>query len=226
MGGSNRNPQVGMKSQLIKNESWIGSGENNLHRALINHLSALHSVHNFSRAQQIRRADRVVFPGQGAIGVCRRELQRLGLIEEILLAVGERPFFGMCLGPQVLMDFSEENGGTPGLGVFEGQVRRFPLHLSQGGELLKIPHMGWNRVSQVGDHALWSGIADHAWFYFVHSYYLAPERSAEVAGVSEYGMRFPSAIARDNVFGVQFHPEKSAHDGLRLLSNFCAWEPS
>ncbi len=177
-------------------------------------------------ARELRRADRVVFPGQGAIGVCRRELLRLGLLEEVLQAAAERPFFGMCLGPQALLSFSEENGGTPGLGVFPGKVLRFPPGLSEAGERLKIPHMGWNQVAQTQAHPLWNGIADNAWFYFVHSYYLWPDEADVIAGVTEYGMRFPSAIARANVFAVQFHPEKSARDGLRLLSNFCAWEPS
>jgi glutamine amidotransferase len=178
-----------------------------------------------SDPQTLRRADRVVFPGQGAIGVCRRELERLGLIEELLRATAERPFFGMCLGPQALMSFSEENGGTPGLAVLSGRVRRFPRDLAEGGVRLKVPHMGWNQVTQTLEHPLWAGIAQDAWFYFVHSYYLCPEQQQLVAGLTDYGMRFPSAIARDNVFAVQFHPEKSAQDGLRLLANFCAWEP-
>lgn len=178
------------------------------------------------RADELRRADRVVFPGQGAIGVCRRELLRLGLLDEVLWATSERPFFGMCLGPQALMSRSEENGGTPGLGVFSGKVLRFPADLSADGERLKVPHMGWNQVSQTQAHPLWHAIDDNAWFYFVHSYYLWPDEAEVIVGMTDYGIRFPSVIARANVFAVQFHPEKSARDGLQLLSNFCAWDPS
>jgi glutamine amidotransferase len=206
----------------------IDYGMGNLHsvaRAL-QHVAPSARVRVTCEAREVRGADRVVFPGQGAMGVCRRELERLDLVEVLRRAAAERPFFGMCLGPQALMSFSEENGGTPGLGVFPGRVVRFPVDLAEAGQRLKIPHMGWNQVSCTMDHPLWTGIADAAWFYFVHSYYLCPEQPEVVAGVTDYGMRFPSAIARDNVFAVQFHPEKSARDGLRLLANFCAWNPS
>ena len=172
-------------------------------------------------------ADRVVFPGQGAIGACRQELERLDLLDAVARATREKPFFGMCLGPQMMMDFSEENGGVQGLGVFPGRVARFPQGLmdAAGHERLKVPHMGWNRVRQSLEHPLWEGIAQDAWFYFVHSFYLCPEQQEHAAGTTDYGLCFTSALARDNVFAVQFHPEKSARDGLRLLANFVTWSP-
>ncbi|MFN0163312.1 MAG: imidazole glycerol phosphate synthase subunit HisH [Burkholderiales bacterium] len=175
--------------------------------------------------QQIGAADRVVFPGQGAMPDCMREMSASGLREAILAAAANKPFLGICIGMQMLFDSSEE-GQTPGLGLFSGRVARF-RHGMRGpdGALLKVPHMGWNQVRQARPHALWSGIDDDSRFYFVHSYHPDQVAASVVAGSAEYGIHFTCAIARDNLFGVQFHPEKSHTTGLRLFSNFVAWNP-
>jgi glutamine amidotransferase len=205
----------------------VDYGMGNLHsvRRALEHVAPGRTIAVTQDPAVIREAERVVFPGQGAIGMCRRALERYHLIPELSRAAAEKPFFGMCLGPQFLMDFSEENGGVEGLGVFAGEVVRFPPELSDDGVVLKIPHMGWNRVHQAMDHPLWHGIGQDAWFYFVHSYYLRPSGRESIVGTTEYGFQFAAALARDNVFAVQFHPEKSARDGLRLLRNFIAWHP-
>lgn len=177
-------------------------------------------------AAVIRAADRVVLPGQGAIRGCMEELARLELIEVVQQAARSKPFLGLCLGPQALLEHSEENGGIRCLGILPGKVRAFgDLHDPASGERLKIPHMGWNRVHQTRPHALWEGIAQESRFYFVHSYYLAPASAELIAGATDYGITFASAIARDNIFAVQFHPEKSARAGLQLLANFTHWNP-
>jgi glutamine amidotransferase len=177
--------------------------------------------------EQILQADRVVFPGQGAIRDCMAALDHWQLLDLIKQAAASKPFLGICLGPQALMDFSEENGGVAGLGVLPGRVVRFAddLHDPASGERLKIPHMGWNQVHQTRDHPLWHGIAQDSRFYFVHSYYLQPASAELQAGLTQYGLPFASAIAHDNLFAVQFHPEKSAQAGLRLLTNFVHWLP-
>ncbi len=178
-------------------------------------------------AKDIDAADRVVLPGQSAIRDAMAELQRLDLMTAIRRAAAEKPFFGMCLGPQALLDFSEENGGVAGLGILPGRVVRFDcdLHEPSTGERLKIPHMGWNQVYQLGAHPLWLDIPQDSRFYFVHSYYLQPGVDAIKAGMTHYGFDFTSVIARDNLFAVQFHPEKSAQAGLQLLANFTCWNP-
>ena len=174
----------------------------------------------------ILRADRVVFPGQGSIRDCLRELVRWDLVEVVREAALGKPFLGLCLGPQALLDFSEENGGTECLGVLPGRVVRFGEPRDPAtGERLKVPHMGWNQVRQLRDHPLWRGIPQDSRFYFVHSYYLQPTDAALAVGSTCYGFDFTSAIARDNIFAVQFHPEKSAQAGLRLLANFADWNP-
>lgn len=174
----------------------------------------------------ILQADRVVFPGQGSIRDCMHELARWHLVDVVRDAARSKPFLGLCLGPQALLDFSEENGGVEGLKVLPGRVVWFgQLHDPSNGERLKVPHMGWNRVHQVWPHPLWAGIAQDSRFYFVHSYYLQPADAALVAGQTRYGFDFASAIARDNIFAVQFHPEKSAQAGLQLLANFAGWQP-
>lgn len=174
----------------------------------------------------ILHANRVVFPGQGSIRDCMRELARWDLIEAVQDAARSKPFLGLCLGPQALLDFSEENGGVEGLKVLPGRVRWFgELRDPVSGERLKVPHMGWNQVRQTQPHPLWAGITQDSRFYFVHSYYLQPADETLVAGQTCYGFDFASAIARDNLFAVQFHPEKSAQAGLRLLANFAAWRP-
>src|SRR5512143_698003 len=179
------------------------------------------------RAEDILQADRVVFPGQGAIRDCMQALRRWQLVEVVRQAAMNKPFLGLCLGPQALLEFSEENGGTPGLGILPGRVVRFDAALcdSVTAERIKIPHMGWNQVHQTRAHPLWSGIPQDSRFYFVHSYYLQPA-AAVTAAETWYLITFASAIAQDNIFAVQFHPEKSAHAGLRLLANFVGWDPT
>jgi glutamine amidotransferase len=179
------------------------------------------------RPQDILSADRVVFPGQGAIRDCMLELQRWELLAVVQRSAADKPFLGLCLGPQALMEYSEENGGVQCLGIFPGQVRRFNENLrdfNTGGRI-KIPHMGWNQVKQTINHPLWQNIPQDSRFYFVHSYYLEPGTNSIIAGETRYGLDFTSAIARDNIFAVQFHPEKSAHLGLQLLANFACWNP-
>lgn len=173
----------------------------------------------------VAAAERVVFPGQGAMPDCMGELDARGLRAAVLAAARDKPFLGICVGEQMLFEHSDE-GNVPALGVFPGQVRRFPdekMYLPSG-ERLKVPHMGWNEVSQK-PHALWQGIADGSRFYFVHSYFVEPTDPALVMGSCEYGLPFTCAVGRDNIFAVQFHPEKSARDGLQLLHNFIEWRP-
>lgn len=169
-------------------------------------------------------ADRVVFPGQGAARDCMSAIGDHHLNEAILGAAEYKPFLGICMGLQVLLRHSEENGGTALLGLFDGEVRRFDgLARGDNGLPLKIPHMGWSTVRQVHEHPLWDGIANDSRFYFVHSYRVVPEDVTLIAATTDYGVRFTSAIARDNLFATQFHPEKSADAGLRLLENFVNW---
>lgn len=175
---------------------------------------------------QVAAAERVVFPGQGAMPDCMRELDARNLRQAVLEAARNKPFLGICIGQQMLFEHSEE-GDVPGLGVFAGVVRRFPagrMHSPQG-EKLKVPHMGWNEVAQTKAHALWEGIEDRSRFYFVHSYCVMPDDPDDVAGRTDYGIPFTSAVARDNIFAIQCHPEKSAQAGLTLLANFIHWTP-
>ena len=179
------------------------------------------------RPEDILQADRVVFPGQGAIRDCMQALQQWQLLDVVRQAALNKPFLGLCLGPQALLEFSEENGGTPGLGILPGRVVRFDAALRDPvtAERIKIPHMGWNQVHQIQAHPLWAGIPQDSRFYFVHSYYLQPA-TAITAAETRYFITFASAIAQDNIFAVQFHPEKSAQAGLRLLANFVGWNPT
>jgi glutamine amidotransferase len=170
----------------------------------------------------VASADRVVFPGQGAMPDCMRSLHESGLGEAVLGAARAKPFLGLCIGLQMLFDRSEE-GDTPGLAFLPGQVLGFGEGARSAG--LKIPHMGWNEVFQSASHPLWSGIADGSRFYFVHSYYCRPGERDLTAGTTRYPGVFTSAIARANIFATQFHPEKSSVAGLRLLSNFASWTP-
>ena len=177
-----------------------------------------------SDPSQLADADRVVFPGQGAAGDCMRAIDEYGLREAIGSAAASRPFLGICMGMQVLLDYSEENGGTDCLGIYPGRVKYFgDGHRDQSGVKLKVPHMGWNRVEQSVSHPLWHSIKDGSRFYFVHSYYVETAEAELVAGITEYGIRFTSAIARENLFALQCHPEKSADAGLQLLRNFVNW---
>ena len=168
--------------------------------------------------EKILACERIVVPGQGAMPDCMRNLEASGARAAVLEAMRAKPYLGICLGLQMLFDSAEE-GITPGLGLLAGEVPRFRL---QG---LKIPHMGWNEVFQAQRHPLWQGIADTSRFYFVHSYYPAPRDGALVAATCMYGAPFTCAVARDNIFAVQFHPEKSQSAGLQLLSNFVSWRP-
>lgn len=185
-----------------------------------------HRVLVTSKPEDIAAADRVVFPGQGAARDCMVHLTEAGLIEPVLKAAAEKPFLGICMGLQVLMTHSKENGGIDCMAMFAGDVNCFADHIEQrhGEELLKIPHMGWNNVRQTVEHPLWHGIEQDSRFYFVHSYFIVPEDESLASGTTDYGIEFVSAIARENVFAVQFHPEKSAADGLRLLKNFSDWD--
>jgi len=173
----------------------------------------------------IRSAERVVVPGQGAMPDCMRQLAASGAREAVIEATRSKPFLGICVGMQMLFERGEE-GDTPGLGLLAGTVPRFPEARAKGAMAgLKIPHMGWNEVRQARPHPVWDGVPDGARFYFVHSYYPQPADRALTAATCAYGVTFTCAIARDNIFAVQFHPEKSQSSGLRLLSNFVQWRP-
>ena len=184
----------------------------------IEHVAPNDQVFLTDDAALISEADRVVFPGQGAMGACMQALNEHGLVDVIKQAAHEKPFLGICLGLQLLFDHSEENGGTDGLSIIPGDVVKFDK------SDLKIPHMGWNTVKQEFDHPLWHNIDDNARFYSVHSYYVKEADRAVVVGSTDYGIDFTCAIAKDNMFAVQFHPEKSQHDGLQLLTNFVNWQ--
>lgn len=195
----------------------------------LEHVAPSKSVVVTSNPDEISCANRVVFPGQGAMPDCMRELDARGLRAAVLHAAGNKPFLGICIGLQMLFEHSEE-GDAAGLGLFKGQVRRFATADMQDchGEKLKVPHMGWNQVYQAQAypaHPLWQGIEDGARFYYVHSYYVQPDELSLMAGYSEYPNKFTAAIAKDNLFAVQFHPEKSASAGLQMLSNFVNWMP-
>ncbi len=172
----------------------------------------------------IKAADRVVFPGQGAARDCMKAISDHHLNQAVLEAARSKPFLGICMGLQVLMAFSDENEGTELLGLYPGKVRHFPEATDAEGRRLKIPHMGWSEVHQAHPHPLWEGIPDQSRFYFVHSYYVDPAENDLTAGTTEYGVTFASVLARNNLFATQFHPEKSADMGLRLLKNFVNWE--
>ncbi|CAB3705285.1 imidazole glycerol phosphate synthase subunit HisH [Trinickia soli] len=178
------------------------------------------------RPDGIRAADRVVLPGQGAMPDCMRCLGESGLQEAVLEASRAKPLMGVCVGEQMLFDWSEE-GSTPGLGLMPGKVVRFALEgrLQDDGSRFKVPQMGWNRVRQTRAHPLWAGVPDGAFFYFVHSYYVVPENPLHTVGETDYGAIFTSAVARENLFATQFHPEKSAASGLRVYRNFVDWNP-
>ncbi len=184
-----------------------------------------HQVNLTSDPETVKNADRVVFPGQGAAGDCMRAIDSYGLRDTIIDVAENRPFLGICMGMQVLVEHSEENQGTDCLGFFPGEVRYFgDKHRDKDNNRLKVPHMGWNQVRQNRAHPLWKGIADNSRFYFVHSYYLHCEDNSLTVGQCEYGFEFSAAIARDNVFAMQCHPEKSAGAGLQLLTNFINWD--
>jgi len=197
----------------------------------LEHVAPSKTVLVTDRPEDIRRAERVVFPGQGAMPDCIREMDARGLREVVVDAAKNKPFLGICIGLQMLFDQSEE-GNAKGLGLFKGNVKRFSSAkmVDINGNKLKVPHMGWNQVYQTINyqlhlHPLWKGIDDGARFYYVHSYYVDPTDENLTSGFSEYPDRFTSAIASNNLFAVQFHPEKSAGAGLQMLSNFVSWQP-
>lgn len=230
----------------------VDYGMGNLHSVAkaLEHVATGRTVVVTSDPAVIAKADRVVFPGQGAAPDCMRAIDAHGLREAIHAAAESKPFLGICMGLQVLFTHSAEgsaaptppsvvapqgglspalgrpSGGTSCLGLFDGEVQRFGTDLrNAAGERLKVPHMGWNNVRQVAAHPLWDGIADGERFYFVHSYFVVPQDHSIVVGEADYPAPFTCAVARDNRFAVQFHPEKSATAGLRLLQNFVVWQP-
>ena len=190
----------------------------------LQHASPEVDVRVVSDKQSILAADRVVFPGVGAIRDCMHALQTAGLVEVIAQVADSKPLLGVCLGMQALLSSSEENGGTDCLNLIPGQVIHFEKdRLDAQGQRLKIPHMGWNKVQQHA-HPLWQDIAQDSRFYFVHSYYALPDESDAIAATTDYPEDFACALAKDNVFAVQFHPEKSQAVGLQLLKNFLHWD--
>ena len=192
----------------------------------LRHVAPEADVRISGEVADIDNADRLVFPGQGAMPDCMRCLRESGLQDALLRAAETRPMLGVCVGEQLLFDWSDE-GDTPGLGLLPGKVVRFQLdgQRQPDGSRFKVPQMGWNRVAQTVSHPLWNGIADDSYFYFVHSYYAVPENPAHTVGESVYGAAFACAVARDNLFATQFHPEKSADAGLQLYRNFVHWNP-
>ena len=191
-----------------------------------------------SKPEEVMAAERIVLPGQGAIADCMRELAESGLLESVMHAAANKPLFGVCVGMQMLMTHSAEGRqgdggvGTQGLGLIAGEVLKFDLagQLQADGSRYKVPQMGWNQVGQSAFngqkcHPIWRGVTDNAYFYFVHSFYARPSDARHTAGTASYGQRFCAAIARDNIFATQFHPEKSATQGLALYRNFLSWNP-
>ena len=179
-----------------------------------------------SNPQVVRDAHRVVLPGQGAMPDCMSELKASGLLEAVLDAATKKPLFGVCVGMQMLLDHSAE-GDTPGLGLIAGEVIKFDLagRTQADGSRFKVPQMGWNQVVPTQPHPLWEGVPSNSYFYFVHSFYAQPKNAVHVAAETDYGGLFACAIARDNIFATQFHPEKSAAHGLALYRNFIHWNP-
>ena len=193
-------------------------------RRALAHVAPEADIRISGAAAEIDEADRVVFPGQGAMPDCMRTLDASGLRPAVMRACASKPLLGVCVGMQMLFDRCEE-GPTDSLGVLGGEGLRFRGPAFEGPDRLKVPQIGWNRVKQTQPHALWHGIADGAWFYFVHSYYMKPIDPSVSVGESEYGHAFTCAVARNNIFATQFHPEKSAQAGLQLYRNFVSWQP-
>ncbi len=209
----------------MKTVAIIDYGMGNLHsaRKAVEHVAPDTRVLVTDNADHIREADRVILPGVGAIRDCMAEIRRLGVDKLVREVSRDRPFLGICVGMQALMSRSEENGGVDCINLFPSEVRFFGESLVENGERLKVPHMGWNEVYHAMAHPLWQGIPDGDRFYFVHSYYAEAEGNPDIAGRSHYGVDLAAAVARDNIFAVQFHPEKSARAGLQLLKNFTDW---
>ena len=209
----------------MKTVAIIDYGMGNLHSVskAVEHVAPDTRVLVTDNAEQIRSADRVILPGVGAIRDCMAEIRRLGIDELVREVSADRPLLGICVGMQALMSRSEENGWVDCIDLFQSEVRFFGDNLTENGERLKVPHMGWNEVHQTMDHPLWHDIPDGDRFYFVHSYYAEAEGNPDIAGRTRYGVDLAAAVARDNIFAVQFHPEKSARAGLQLLKNFTNW---
>lgn len=220
----------------MKNIAVIDYGMGNLHSVAkaVESLDAGARVRISADADTILAADRIIFPGVGAIRDCMAEIRRLGIDEILQQAVRSKPVLAICVGMQALMESSDENGEVPCLGMVAGKVRHFGNDVSEGkatvpyrdaaGNLLKVPHMGWNQVQQVKPHPLWQQIKDGSRFYFVHSYYVDTVDAEQVYGQTDYGRIFTAALGYQNLFAVQFHPEKSQHNGLQLLANFMNWD--
>ncbi len=223
----------------LKTVAVVDYGSGNLRSVsqAVQHVAAAsgYEVIVTSRAQDVLDAERVVLPGQGAMHDCMRALAESGLQAAVLHAAANKPLFGVCVGMQMLLDRSYEGLGgmpTPGLGLICGEVVKFDLvgKTQPDGSRFKVPQMGWNQVRQTGQdgqqvHPVWAGVPDGAYFYFVHSFYACPSDARHIAGTADYGGRFAAAIARDNIFATQFHPEKSADQGLALYRNFLHWTP-
>ena len=209
----------------MKTVAIIDYGMGNLHSVskAVEHVAPDARVLVTDNAKQIRSADRVILPGVGAIRDCMAEIRRLGIDSLVREVSADRPLLGICVGMQALMSRSEENGWVDCIDLFPSEVRFFGDNLTEHGERLKVPHMGWNEVHQAMDHPLWHDIPDGDRFYFVHSYYAEAEGNTDIAGRTHYGVDLAAAVARDNIFAVQFHPEKSARAGLQLLKNFTNW---
>ncbi len=192
----------------------------------LRHVAPDADVRISSEVTDIKSADRLVLPGQGAMPDCMRCLRESGLQEAVVDSTRHKPLLGVCVGEQLLFDWSEE-GDTCGIGLLPGKVVRFQLdgQLQDDGSRFKVPQMGWNRVQQTLSHPLWNGISDNSYFYFVHSYYAVPAEPKHTAGETLYGAPFACAVAKDNIFATQFHPEKSATAGLQLYKNFVHWNP-
>jgi glutamine amidotransferase len=178
------------------------------------------------RPEEVMAAQRVVLPGQGAMRDCMRELHESGMFDAVMHAAAHKPLMGVCVGMQMLLDRSEE-GPTESLGLIPGEVVRFDLagRSQADGTRFKVPQIGWNRVHQRQAHPVWAGVEDGSWFYFVHSFYARPSDARHTVGEADYGGFFTAAVARDNIFATQFHPEKSADAGLALYRNFLHWNP-
>ncbi len=209
----------------MKTVAIIDYGMGNLHSVskAVEHVAPDTRVLVTDNAELIRSADRVILPGVGAIRDCMAEIRRLGIDELVREVSADRPLLGICVGMQALMSRSEENGWVDCIDLFQSEVRFFGDNLTENGERLKVPHMGWNEVRQTMDHPLWHDIPDGDRFYFVHSYYAEAEGNPDIAGCTHYGVDLAAAVARDNIFAVQFHHEKSARAGLQLLKNFTNW---
>jgi len=193
------------------------------HVAAENHAKLHCDIQVTDQPEKIMDADKIIFPGVGAIRDCMSELKMRGLDQVLYEVMTTKPLLAICVGMQALLEQSEENGGVACLSVLPGKIKRFDPQLTENNKLIKVPHMGWNQVKQKQSHPLWQGIADQSRFYFVHSYHAVKVLPEQVVGETHYGENFAVSLAKDNIFAVQFHPEKSQHNGLQLLANFLAW---